>query len=690
MLITNVTGAYFLKQNDTATKMHLLVTEADGETPVDLLSALRVEVVIGVPEGRVLTKTPVLLPEEGHLTFGLDDGDLLPTGDDRLEVHIYYEVDEKRVAPSKGFYKLRIQEPIDELDVEVTTYTLDYFLSEVRRELQGLPDLVEEARDLVEEMNLMVPQASQLLEQAQDALELSDDVLAQAEEAKDLIVPLIPQVLDAKSAALDAADHANTASVTASTSAQAANTAASSATNAAQSATSAAQAATNVTNDLQGYNTTIQAFNISAAYVKHQFVRLDGSTYKAKTATQGNPLPPYPDTSNQWWDLVAVKGQKGDQGTGISLKGSVPTVNDLPTTGNTEGDAYTVQGSLYVWDGTQWQFGGDIKGEKGDKGDKGDPFTYEDFTPAQLTALTGPQGIQGIQGIQGPTGPAGPTGPTGPQGPTGATGPQGPKGDSADVTALEQALAGHTTNTNIHVTANDKTNWNKVESKASYLAVNGEALDPDTTLEQFFITNHSSLGGGWWYVENKWFNAKASANPQLQVAYSYISSVGNMKVRQKYNGTWSSWSESFQSVGDGKAAIASAITGKGVATSATAEFATMAANIGAISGGARLASGSISTSNSTGITINGGYPFTASKFFLRKASPASQWTDYVAYISGTAFSSSIMDINAGVGINSSSNQIPFSAGLVSSAGSVTITSYTSTAYTGVLHWLAIE
>src|SRR5690606_13620659 len=69
-----------------------------------------------------------------------------------------------------------------------------------------------------------------------------------------------------------------------------------------------------------------------------------------------------------------VKGDKGDPGTGINILGSYDSYEDLVDahpTGN-EGDAYLVQGDLYVWDGSQWLNVGNIQGPQGDKGDEGD------------------------------------------------------------------------------------------------------------------------------------------------------------------------------------------------------------------------------------------------------------------------------------------------------------------------------
>jgi hypothetical protein len=128
-------------------------------------------------------------------------------------------------------------------------------------------------------------------------------------------------------------------------------------------------------------------------------------------------------------------GPTGAAGAGITYKGAVATVGDLPSTGNTVGDAYTVLANnhLYVWSGTAWIDNGSLVG------------------PTGPTGSTGPTGTAGTNGTTGPTGPtganstvAGPTGPTGanstvagPTGPTGAAstvqGPTGPTGSASTV-----------------------------------------------------------------------------------------------------------------------------------------------------------------------------------------------------------------------------------------------------------------
>ena len=97
---------------------------------------------------------------------------------------------------------------------------------------------------------------------------------------------------------------------------------------------------------------------------------------------------------------AGAKGDTGATGTGITIKGSYDTyeelVHDHPT-GNV-GDCYLVNGSLYVWNGTAWENVGNIKGEKGDTGSQG------------VKGDTGDTGPQGVKGDTGDKGDAGATG----------------------------------------------------------------------------------------------------------------------------------------------------------------------------------------------------------------------------------------------------------------------------------------
>ena len=121
-------------------------------------------------------------------------------------------------------------------------------------------------------------------------------------------------------------------------------------------------------------------------------------------------------TYSTWkFAVVGLRGEigpTGPQGTAITIKGSVSTVANLPSSGNAVNDAYVVDsdGDLYVWDGSSWNNVGKVVGPTGPQG---------------VIGPTGPQGNPGPTGadsdVPGPTGPTGPsvTGPTGPVGPTG-------------------------------------------------------------------------------------------------------------------------------------------------------------------------------------------------------------------------------------------------------------------------------
>lgn len=116
-------------------------------------------------------------------------------------------------------------------------------------------------------------------------------------------------------------------------------------------------------------------------------------------------------------------GANGKDGTGVTILGSYASEEALNTahpTGNI-GDAYLIDGDLYVWSATNAAWGnvGRLQGEQGPKGEKGDKGD---------TGATGPQGPAGATGPTGPSGPQGEKGDKGDTGATGATGPTGPAG----------------------------------------------------------------------------------------------------------------------------------------------------------------------------------------------------------------------------------------------------------------------
>jgi hypothetical protein len=63
-------------------------------------------------------------------------------------------------------------------------------------------------------------------------------------------------------------------------------------------------------------------------------------------------------------------GPQGPIGAGIRILSAVPTVGDLPSTGNQPGDAHlvTATGNLHVWDGSGWTEIGHVQGPPGPAG----------------------------------------------------------------------------------------------------------------------------------------------------------------------------------------------------------------------------------------------------------------------------------------------------------------------------------
>src|SRR5699024_1176098 len=102
---------------------------------------------------------------------------------------------------------------------------------------------------------------------------------------------------------------------------------------------------------------------------------------------------------------AGAPGPKGEDGTGVSIKGSFDTAADLPASG-ADGDAYLVAGDLYVWDSqtSGWENVGRIQGPAGPEG------------PAGADGSAGPAGI-GVASVtpyyrrltSGATAPAKPT-----------------------------------------------------------------------------------------------------------------------------------------------------------------------------------------------------------------------------------------------------------------------------------------
>jgi hypothetical protein len=87
-------------------------------------------------------------------------------------------------------------------------------------------------------------------------------------------------------------------------------------------------------------------------------------------------------------------GPQGPIGAGIRILSAVPTVGDLPSTGNQPGDAHlvTATGNLHVWDGTGWAEIGHVQGPPGPAG------PLDMLTDVTAPAATPPNSLLGTVG----------------------------------------------------------------------------------------------------------------------------------------------------------------------------------------------------------------------------------------------------------------------------------------------------
>jgi hypothetical protein len=121
-------------------------------------------------------------------------------------------------------------------------------------------------------------------------------------------------------------------------------------------------------------------------------------------------------------------GAQGEQGTGVAILGTLDSIADLPPDAQ-DGDAYLIDGDLYVFNNGSYTNVGRIQGPQGVQGVKGDTG---DQGPQGETGPQGEVGPQGLQGVAGPKGDTGEQGVAGPKGDTGAQGPQGVNGDTGE------------------------------------------------------------------------------------------------------------------------------------------------------------------------------------------------------------------------------------------------------------------
>lgn len=103
-----------------------------------------------------------------------------------------------------------------------------------------------------------------------------------------------------------------------------------------------------------------QNYNSIRAYVDTQVNTIaDGKSAYEIAKANG-----FKGTESEWLDSL-----KGENGTSVTILGTVENMEQLPSSGNTVGDAYILDGDLIVWTGSNtWENVGRIQGQNGKDG----------------------------------------------------------------------------------------------------------------------------------------------------------------------------------------------------------------------------------------------------------------------------------------------------------------------------------
>lgn len=239
-------------------------------------------------------------------------------------------------------------------------------------------------------------------------------------------------------------------------------------------------------------------------------------------------------------------GAPGKDGTSLYIEDIYPTLaalrNAIPA-GNDKMYMVEADRECYIWSEIEnnWASVGKLQGPEGPQGPEGKQGVQG---PKGDTGAQGPQGEQGIQGIQGVQGAIGPEGPQGPAGVKGTDGKSAYQtaveaGYSGTETAFNTALKdvpGHIGNSDIHVTAAQKTTWDsKAAGKhASQHGANGsDPITPDAigaiaSTEKGTADGVASLG-----TDGK---VPASQLPEISSVKTYTATIGTTWVEDSNTG----------------------------------------------------------------------------------------------------------------------------------------------------------
>lgn len=207
-----------------------------------------------------------------------------------------------------------------------------------------------------------------------------------------------------------------------------------------------------------------------------------------------------------------------------ALRKAIPTGNDK---------MYMVEADkeCYIWSEIKndWASVGKLQGPEGPQGPEGKQGVQG---PKGDTGAQGPQGEQGIQGIQGVQGAIGPEGPQGPAGVKGADGKSAYQtavdaGYSGTQTAFNTALKevpGHISNSDIHVTAAQKTAWNGKAAGIHASQHGKDGADPITP---------AAIGAASLDTDGK---VPSSQLPEISSVKTYTATIGTTWVEDENTG----------------------------------------------------------------------------------------------------------------------------------------------------------
>lgn len=122
----------------------------------------------------------------------------------------------------------------------------------------------------------------------------------------------------------------------------------------------------------------------------------DTASFDVEFSSYENPSNPsgHPNTNAQWtntsssntiwmatstkengvwsdWQVSKIKGERGEDGTSIKIKGSLNSESELPDTPDDPSDCYIIGTDIWIWDGSAWKNAGQFKGSDGKPGDPG-------------------------------------------------------------------------------------------------------------------------------------------------------------------------------------------------------------------------------------------------------------------------------------------------------------------------------